>query len=549
MAHHPEKFLDGHMLWRGRIYSPLPFVRSLWGTRINAGVWGTAAFPSVYRTDVHPFAFLPHSIRWQVLSFVLDARPALGVAATRRHHVGRRRCCSAAGIVGLAVDDREEHRVRAAIRRRLAARQPALVPRDGRVPALHPAARAPPRPDPRRAVAAGGGAAAGASRRRAAARGRRSREAWRALLLISGSVTEDRFWSETWTSADRVLVAAHRLAAPIARGRARSRSTKAGRTIATSACSSAAGRGSTSARSSRSTAAASRSLRVSTHLRPDDASASSARCRLGAGAARRGAARGVALRWPLGWRDRARRLDAGDHRLRGLAHGADDGDRAPRHRARRRSARAWRAMPSGPARVAAHRAVAAAHVRPAQRDHLRRDDRRARRGHVHAARGGDRRRSSAARKGYAGDNGPPMSGLARHAGRHRRRAERRHLLRRLEQRRHPPHRRAATATSSRSPATTSSAPASPATTARRIAGAARHAGRRRDRARRRSDRRRLAQRSHPPRRPADRASSRRSPAPARTATTATTSRRPRRRSTRRARWPSRRTATSTSPTR
>jgi DNA-binding beta-propeller fold protein YncE len=30
-------------------------------------------------------------------------------------------------------------------------------------------------------------------------------EAWRALVLISGNVTEDRFWSETWTSADRVL--------------------------------------------------------------------------------------------------------------------------------------------------------------------------------------------------------------------------------------------------------------------------------------------------------------------------------------------------------
>src|SRR5205814_2302412 len=42
MAHHPDKFLDGKMLWRGRIYSPLPFVRSLSGTRINAGVWGTA---------------------------------------------------------------------------------------------------------------------------------------------------------------------------------------------------------------------------------------------------------------------------------------------------------------------------------------------------------------------------------------------------------------------------------------------------------------------------------------------------------------------------
>jgi len=30
-------------------------------------------------------------------------------------------------------------------------------------------------------------------------------EAWRALLLLSGNVTEDRFWSESWTSADRVL--------------------------------------------------------------------------------------------------------------------------------------------------------------------------------------------------------------------------------------------------------------------------------------------------------------------------------------------------------
>ena len=87
MAHHPEKFLDGRMLWRGRIYSPLPFVRSLWGTRINAGVWGTAAFPSVYRTDVHPFAFLPHSIRWQVLSFVLTLA-GVGVAATRPAPLG-----------------------------------------------------------------------------------------------------------------------------------------------------------------------------------------------------------------------------------------------------------------------------------------------------------------------------------------------------------------------------------------------------------------------------------------------------------------------------
>ncbi|MGE0815855.1 MAG: glycosyltransferase [Vicinamibacterales bacterium] len=63
-AHHPEKFLSGQALWRGRIYSPLPFVRSLAGRRVNSGVWGTAAFPSVYSTDCHPLQFLPHSPAW-----------------------------------------------------------------------------------------------------------------------------------------------------------------------------------------------------------------------------------------------------------------------------------------------------------------------------------------------------------------------------------------------------------------------------------------------------------------------------------------------------
>jgi GT2 family glycosyltransferase len=67
-AHHPEKFIDGQMLWRGRIYSPLPFVRSFTKQRLNTGVWGTAAFPSVYRTDVNPWQFLPHSTAWMVAS-------------------------------------------------------------------------------------------------------------------------------------------------------------------------------------------------------------------------------------------------------------------------------------------------------------------------------------------------------------------------------------------------------------------------------------------------------------------------------------------------
>src|SRR6185369_7870574 len=70
-AHHPEKFLGDTMLWKGRIYSPLPFVRSLSGRRINTGVWGTAAFPGVYRTDVNPLQFVPHSASWMAISTLL----------------------------------------------------------------------------------------------------------------------------------------------------------------------------------------------------------------------------------------------------------------------------------------------------------------------------------------------------------------------------------------------------------------------------------------------------------------------------------------------
>ena len=216
MAHHPEKFLDGHMLWHGRIYSPLPFVRSLWGTRINAGVWGTAAFPSVYRTDVHPFAFLPHSIRWQLISFVLTAIGA-GVAAVGGHQWAST-LLLACGTIGIAVtiaknldyalrsevdrlrgvDAREGgSRLRRALNRwwyrsilgylhfiqpiaRMRGRiRGVLSPPEVALPPAQPQTSRGPRPS--------------------------LGEVARALLLISGSVTEDRFWSETWTSADRVL--------------------------------------------------------------------------------------------------------------------------------------------------------------------------------------------------------------------------------------------------------------------------------------------------------------------------------------------------------
>jgi GT2 family glycosyltransferase len=75
-AHHPEKFVRGNMIWRGRIYSPLPFVRSLSGRRVNTGIWGTAAFPSVYRTDVNAAQFLPHSPLWLALATIASGAGA-----------------------------------------------------------------------------------------------------------------------------------------------------------------------------------------------------------------------------------------------------------------------------------------------------------------------------------------------------------------------------------------------------------------------------------------------------------------------------------------
>jgi GT2 family glycosyltransferase len=202
MAHHPEKFLDGHMLWRGRIYSPLPFVRSLWGTRINAGVWGTAAFPSVYRADVHPFAFMPHSIRWQVVSLMLTIA-GLGVVATGAHW-WTAALLVGSGLVGIAVTIGKN--ITYALRSNVEALRGGRLWYRITVAYLHflqPLARmrgqirgvlSPPEvvlPPGERQTRRGARPSFG--------------EAGRALLLVSGSVTEDRFWSETWTSADRIL--------------------------------------------------------------------------------------------------------------------------------------------------------------------------------------------------------------------------------------------------------------------------------------------------------------------------------------------------------
>ncbi|HUU34501.1 MAG TPA: glycosyltransferase [Vicinamibacterales bacterium] len=99
-AHHPEKFVRGQMLWRGRIYSPLPFVRALSGRRVNTGVWGTAAFPSVYSTECHPLKFLPHSPGWMLGATALLLAGAL---ALLMHPGEAAALVVAAGLSGWAV--------------------------------------------------------------------------------------------------------------------------------------------------------------------------------------------------------------------------------------------------------------------------------------------------------------------------------------------------------------------------------------------------------------------------------------------------------------
>src|SRR5262245_54452424 len=80
-AHHPEKFVHGIMLWHGRIYSPLPFIRSLTRQRVNSGIWGTAAFPSVYSTAAGTTELLPHSPAWQALSTLAFVAGAVAFAS------------------------------------------------------------------------------------------------------------------------------------------------------------------------------------------------------------------------------------------------------------------------------------------------------------------------------------------------------------------------------------------------------------------------------------------------------------------------------------
>jgi GT2 family glycosyltransferase len=96
--YHPDKFVGRHVRWRGLVYSPLPFVRSMSGRVINAGVWGSKAFPCVYRVGRHALTYLPHAAEWQIASFALLV-VGLALAATGLTFAGA--AVAAIGVAGL----------------------------------------------------------------------------------------------------------------------------------------------------------------------------------------------------------------------------------------------------------------------------------------------------------------------------------------------------------------------------------------------------------------------------------------------------------------
>ena len=96
MDNHPERFQNGHAVWKGRIYSQLPFVRAISRVRVNAGVWGTAAFPSVYSAHIPSMTYAPHLMEWQIGSALL------AVAAAASAWLGQPALAVAAGLLAVA---------------------------------------------------------------------------------------------------------------------------------------------------------------------------------------------------------------------------------------------------------------------------------------------------------------------------------------------------------------------------------------------------------------------------------------------------------------
>jgi O-antigen biosynthesis protein len=208
---HPDKFAAGSMIWQGRIYSSLPFVRRLTRRRVNTGVWGLASFPSVYHSGADPLASLPHTPQWVALSMVLLAVGAVAHAATS--HAGAAWLALAAGALGLGatmvrcLSCARRSDLRSLVRgsgRSAALDRIALRATIAWLHVLQPFARLRGRIKGR--LTPPSTPAVQAEVTRAAARPIPGpRDAWTALRLAWGATAERRFWSERWIAVDTVL--------------------------------------------------------------------------------------------------------------------------------------------------------------------------------------------------------------------------------------------------------------------------------------------------------------------------------------------------------
>jgi hypothetical protein len=68
--------------------------------RVNVGVWGTAAFPSVYHMRRFSWAFLPHTVRWQIACAVLVFAALVAGFAIKSAATA---AVAAVGLAGLAI--------------------------------------------------------------------------------------------------------------------------------------------------------------------------------------------------------------------------------------------------------------------------------------------------------------------------------------------------------------------------------------------------------------------------------------------------------------
>jgi GT2 family glycosyltransferase len=204
VPHHREKFTGAKIAWRGHIYSPLPFVRSLSRPRVNVGVWGSAAFPSVYHMRAFSLAFLPHTVRWQASAAALIA---IGLASAWLIGPVSGTAISLVGVAGVVVT------VVQCLRYSLASDIESLPNIGGRsrlasraiyrtvIAWLHvvqPFARAAGYQRGRRSPPESG---------EPSAPGPRSTQGdlARALYLLGRGSSESRFWAERWIGAETLL--------------------------------------------------------------------------------------------------------------------------------------------------------------------------------------------------------------------------------------------------------------------------------------------------------------------------------------------------------